>query len=129
MIDNYKISQTSEDVRRDRRIKVIYGYIVEMLTIDNQDYYIPLVAPEEHSMSIDSQCQYIPFDESPEQLAANYGTPRDLIGRRVRVEYYGTRWRIGVARIVPERTRQPAGNITEIPSKGFRFAIAGGGSI
>jgi hypothetical protein len=129
MADDYKISQTVSNIRQDRRIKAIYGYIMEVLNIEEEDYYIPLVALENHALPVDTQCHYIPLDETPEQLASNYGEPRDLIGLRVRVEYYGTRWRTGVARIVPGRTRRPVGTATEIPSRGFRFAVAGGGSV
>ena len=114
---------------QDRQLKAIYGHIVEVLEMNENSYYIVLVAPEETYFSVDTQCEYIPLEESPARLAAAYGVPRDLIGERVRVEYYGARWRAGVAHIVPGRNPQPTGNTSEVPQRGFRFAVAGGGSV
>lgn len=127
MIDKYPTSRHIDHLDQDRTLRAVYGYIIDILSMNDQDYYIPLVGPEETFYSVDTQCNYIPLDESPEQLAANYGSPRDLIGLRVRVEYYGIRWKTGTARIVPGKQRQPVGNLTEVPSRGFRFAVAGGG--
>jgi hypothetical protein len=129
MIDTPEMSRHVDRVEQNRSINAIYGHIINTLDIDEQQYYIALVALEETSFDIDLQCSYIPLEESHEQLSANYGSPRDLIGLRVRVEYYGSSWKTGVAHIVPERNRQPVGNTTEIPARGFRFAVAGGGSI
>jgi len=127
--EEHKISQVVDRVTQDRTIRAIYGHIVDMLNMDDQDYYIALVAPEESNFSVDIMSHYIPIDESTESLAANYGPPEDLIGLRVRVDYYGTAWRSGVAHIVPSRNRVPPGNTSEMPRRGFRFAIAGGGGI
>jgi hypothetical protein len=129
MIDNYQISRQVDYLEEDKTISAVYGYIIDILSIDDQDFYIPLVAPERTVFSADSQSHYIPLDEHFGQLAATYGSPRDLKGLRVRVEYYGTKWNTGVARIVVDRNRQPVGNSMEVPSRGFRFAVAGGGKI
>ena len=130
MINNeFPESRTIQHLEQNRSVNAIYGHIVDILNIDEQDYYVALVAPEESDLSPDIMSHYIPIDEPVSSLAANYGPPRDMIGLRVRVEYYGTRWRRGVAKVVPERDRQPPGNASEVPSRGFRFAVAGGGTI
>jgi hypothetical protein len=129
LIDDHQISRHTDNLEEDTRISAIYGHIIDVLSINGQDFYIPLVALERTVFGVDSQSHYIPLDETDAQLAATYGTPRDLKGNRVRIEYYGQKWNSGVARIVPGRGRQPSGNITEIPSRGFRYAVAGGGSL
>jgi hypothetical protein len=127
--DNYKISQMIHNIEQDRTIRAVYGYIIDILTIEEQDFYIALVGPEEANFPADTMCHYIPIDESPESLAASYGPPKDLVGLRVRVDYYGSSWRRGVAHIVPQRERTSHGNASEVPRRGFRYAVAGGGSV
>ena len=127
--DRREISNSIHQMTQSKSLNAVYGYIVEILSIDDQDFYIPLIAPEDSAMPVDTQCAYIPLEESPEALASSFGAPRDLIGQRVRVEYYGMHWKKGTCRVVPSRNRQPVGNLTEIPSRGFRHAVAGGGSV
>lgn len=128
-ITDTNISRQVEHIEQDRRIKAIYGHIIDVLNMNDNPYYIVLVGPEETYYPVDTQCEYIPLEESPSRLAAAYGEPSELIGLRVRVEYYGMRWRTGVARIVSGRNPEPTGNLTEVPTRGFRFAVAGGGSV
>jgi hypothetical protein len=122
------MSQSIENVSVERSLNITYGHIIGVLSIGDEDYYIPLVAPESTLFRVDAVCEYIPLEETPVQLAASYGPPRDMIGLRVRIEYHGPNWRRGVAKVVPAKEREPMGNETEIPSRGFRYAIAGGGS-
>jgi hypothetical protein len=129
MMNPHQISRETDHVERDRRLQTVYGHIVEMLNLDDQDFYMPLVVLEQSSFAPGSSLNYIPLDDTPEQLAANYGAPRDLIGLRVRIEYFGNSWRTGVAKVVSGRSRQPVGNLTEVPSRGFRYAVAGGGGL
>lgn len=123
------VSRPVENVEQDRKIKSVYGYILDILNMNDEPYYIALVGPEETYYPVDTQCEYIPLEESPTRLASAYGPPEALIGLRVRVEYYGMRWRTGVARIVPGRNPEATGNLSEMPTRGFRFAVAGGGGI
>ncbi len=127
--DRPRMSQNVRQLTQDRSLNAVYGYVVEIFSIDDQDFYIPLIAPEESAFSIDTKTSYIPLEESTESLAASFGEPRNLIGQRVRIEYYGARWQKGTCRIVPPRSREPIGNTMELPSRGFRHAVAGGGGV
>ncbi len=129
MENQHQTSRSIVAVEQSRSLNAIYGHIVEILTIDDRDYYIPLVVPEETIFPVDTQSEYIPLEENAGSLSSNFGKPRDLIGLRVRVEYYGARWRTGVARIISPRRPAATGNESEVPSRGFRFAVAGGGSV
>jgi len=129
VIDEHQVSRMSDHNEIDKTIRAVYGHVVDILRQNDDEFYIPLVALEGSMLPADLMCHYIPMEEPEEQLAASYGEPANLIGLRVRVEYYGINWRSGVARVVPSRSRRPVGNLTEVPTRGFRYAVAGGGSV
>lgn len=110
----------------DRQLNVEYGYVVGVGSTDENPRYLVLVK-KEFSYGVDGAPVLIPVEEPAEVLASTYGRPEDLIGQRVRVEYFGTNWRTGVARIVPSRDIPSRPGLTDIPSRGFRYAVAGGG--
>lgn len=110
----------------DRQLNIEYGYIVGVGSPDESPRYLVLVR-KEFSHGIDGAPVLIPVEEPAEVLASTFGRPEDLIGQRVRVEYFGSNWRTGVARIVPGRDVPSRPGLTEIPGRGFRYAIAGSG--
>jgi len=114
--------------QEDRSLKIGYGYIISMMVNEEESYYHAVVGPEVTRVGL-SESAILPLMETPEFLSATYGPPEDLVGRRVRIEYVGTRWQSGTAKIVPERTARPIGNLVDIPGRGFRYAVPGGGSI
>jgi len=128
MKDPFEISR-QESPSQVESLNTIYGHIIDIFTTGEDDYYVPLVTLESSSFPAETNIAFVPLDESNEQLAATYGSPRDIIGLRVRIEYRGIQWMSGIARIAPEKDRVPVGNATSIPSRGFRYAVAGGGKV
>lgn len=107
-------------------INIAYGYIVGVLSTEEEPRYLALVHREFSTAHPGAESILIPIEETHEHLAATYGTPNDIVGLRVRMEYVGTDPRRGVARIVPGRNVPARPNITELPARGFRYAVAGG---
>jgi hypothetical protein len=130
MRDEYQISRTIYSQGENLAVNTIYGHIVGILPNEEEEIrYIAMVAPDRTNLPATTQIRPLPLEDHDQTLASNFGRPSDLIGMRVRIEYYGSNWESGIARIVPPRERQPVGNLSEVPSRGFRFAVAGGGSI
>ena len=131
MINNYIDNNPNRlrAVEEDTRIHSIFGHIVEIASIDEEDQYLVLVLPEGAILSAEFYAAFLPLEDRPDILASNYGTPRDLIGRRVRIDYYGLDWTKGLARIITNRRVESPGNTIEMPARSFRFAVAGGGAV
>jgi hypothetical protein len=112
----------------DTRVKAEYGYIVDIIAPspeeDNQ-YYIAEVAKENSALPSDIYTAIVHMEQTPQELASLYGTPRDLIGLRVRIDYTGNDFRSGVARVVSGRAPTAMGGFTEVRSRGFRHARPG----
>jgi len=119
----------------DHSVRIVYGYIVDMVGIDgpydeeSEDpvYYLPLVAKEDDNYHFEVTTSPLRFADPPDMLAMNYGTPSDLIGRRVKIEYTGNHWEAGVCTVVEGRRISTAQSILEVPSRGFRYAPPGSG--
>ena len=121
--DNLRVSEKTYEIPH---VRVIYGYIVDMAsTPDDNDLYLPLVRIESLGRPIPEA--FIPLAQPMEQLTAVYGSPRDLIGRRVRIEYQGSKWFLGRATITSTPGDNIPGGEQQLPSVGFRHAIAGRG--
>jgi len=112
-------------------VKVVYGYITDIYTGDEEeeqdDYYIVQIQRENTVNPTNSDYEYIALEQTPEELAALYGAPSDLIGKRVRVDYTGRDFRSGTARIVADVVPRGGQSLTEIESRGFRYAVPGEG--
>lgn len=108
-----------------RRLNVEYAYIVGIAATEEEPRYMVLVKKEFCLGSVSEQPAIVPMEEPPEVLAASFGRPEDLIGQRVRIEYFGSNWKTGIARIVTGRDIPSRPNLTDIPSRGFRYAVAG----
>ncbi len=106
-----------------------YGHVVGILSINDEEYYIPLIVKEGTGVHPTRNTHYIPMADTVEHLATMYGEPQALIGLRVRVEYWGRDWRNGACRIEAGRTRRAAGPAATVETTGFRWAVAGGGVI
>lgn len=112
-----------------RHIAVEYGRIMDILTNEEAEYYVVLVAKERSLHGPESKCAILPLGHTLEELTSNFGTPKDLVGRRVRVEFFGNSWRRGIAYLAFDTSLQGVGTAMELPSRGFRYAVAGGGSV
>jgi hypothetical protein len=111
-------------------LKVAYGHIIEMAQLsEDEEYYVAIVVLERTARPVGTSVMVIPLEESPEFIAATYGAPEDLVGRRVRIEHIGWDVTKGVGRIVAGRSVSPIGTVMELPSRGFRFAAAGQGGV
>jgi len=124
-----QFGSSGEDYGEDRALRVDYGYILAMLSNDRYQYYHGLIALERSRLPAGTSARVMVIEEGVESLAATYGAPEDLVGRRVRIEYVGRSWWTGTVRIVPGREAEPIGELMNIPSRGFRYAVAGGGSV
>jgi len=124
-----EIGSLPADRDEDRSLRVDYGYILAMMSNDEEQYYHGLIALERSSVPAGSESRVMAIEEGHEHLAASYGAPEDLIGRRVRIEYVGKHWWTGTVKIVPGRRTRPIGELMDVPSRGFRYAVAGGGSV
>jgi hypothetical protein len=111
-------------------IAVQFGYIVDVLTSDDEAFYVAVVMREISSpqMPADSNPIMCPLGHPIEELTSLYGEPEALIGRRVMIEYVGSNWGGGVARLTLPRVPTSIGTAMELPSRGFRHAVAGSGS-
>lgn len=113
----------------DRSLNIEYGYIVGAFSSDEEPRYFVLVLKEFSRVDPRQDPAAIPIEESYEHLAATYGPPENLVGLRVRIEYVGTDWKLGSARIAPPRDVPVRANLTSLPARGFRYAQAGGSSL
>lgn len=111
------------------QIKFIYGYIRDVLQIENQEIYTVRISTEDTMEEIDSNLSAIPLDQTPEELSSLYGPPSSLIGRRVRVEYTSNSYADGVARIVADFEMRDQTSFNTNKTRAFRYAVAGGGGI
>ena len=112
----------------DRSLNIEYGYIVGAFTSDDQPRYFVLVLKEFSRVDPRQDPAAMPIEEAYEGLASTYGPPENLVGMRVRIEYVGTDWKLGSCRLAPGREVPVRGNLTSLPSRGFRYASAGGSS-
>jgi hypothetical protein len=127
----YKNSSVPQDSLRasDNALRVVRGYILQIVSLGEDRYYKVLVALEgARAGQAVKNARVVTIEEPGEHLAATFGEPEDLIGRRVRIEYTGGNWWRGVARVIPQQN-EALGESLDLPSRGFRYAVAGGGSI
>jgi len=110
-------------------VNVEFGFILSIVEDQDDTYYIAIVAKEMNSLQADSQLAIMPIGHTIEELSSLFGEPSDLIGRRVRIEYRGGNWRTGMCRLAAPVVQGSVGTAMEVPSRGFRYAVAGGGSV
>jgi hypothetical protein len=113
----------------DRSLNIEYGYIIAAFTSEEEPRYFVLVLKEFSRVDPRQDPAAMPIEESYEYLASTYGSPENLVGLRVRIEYIGSDWKLGAAKIVPGRDVPVRGTLTSLPSRGFRYAAAGGSSL
>lgn len=129
MDSEHQISQISRHSISDRRLQVEYGYVFDIISLEEQSYYIAVVGREQGIIPADEDSTVVPLEHSIEELTSLYGAPEDIIGLRVRVEYFGEDWRQGIAKIVSPREPSGVGTSMDVDSRGFRHAVAGGGNV
>lgn len=81
----------------------IYGTIIGYKRDESEgDLYKVQIRPDGDSTS-GSRFNYISLGDDPAMIASNYGAPRDLVGKRVKVVFRGGSWTSGLAYIVGDR--------------------------
>lgn len=115
-------------VTNNTTLNVEYGYIIGMLNSENDGpLYRAAVARERTRNTASQDWHLLPFDQTVEELRSLYGDPQDLIGLRVRIEYYGTNWTLGRIRIVSPKGLETRSSGSEFNNRGFRYAVPGEG--
>ena len=125
-------NHTQERVVVEDRTKITYGHIVDILmTQDEKDNnsppgrYIPIIAKEGFFGPASENVVPMRIAQTPQYLAANYGSPEDLIGYRVKIEYTGSSWIYGVCTIVDNGQPDEIGEALSVEGERFLFARAG----
>ncbi len=129
------MSRVSKNARPERRqigpssLNVEFGFILDVIGDEDNVYYIAIVAKEKNVFPADTQLATLPLTHTTEELNSLFGAPEDIVGRRVRIEYRGSDWRKGACSLTVNSQIAPVGTSMEVPSRGFRYAVAGGGSV
>jgi len=110
-------------------LNVEFGFIVDIIADEEETYYLAIVAKERGVLPADSELAMLPLAHTVEELTSLYGSPQDVIGRRVRIEYRSHNWRRGICFLTAGQAIRGASRAMEVPSRGFRYAVAGGGSV
>lgn len=112
---------------QNRVVQYSFGTIVGIRREGSQAFYEVQVRPDRDQVS-PARFKYIPLIDETEVIAASYGSPEDLIGRRVRIEYRGAHWSQGTAKLVRETNRRTdvSANL-ETSTQPFTFAPPGSG--
>jgi hypothetical protein len=111
-------------VSREER-KVEYGYIVDVPAQEGAGRrYLVLAIRESSALDPAKAPFFVAIEGTIEELASLYGEPRELIGRRIRVEYRGHPSQ-GIAYLVQGAEVESADGMLTLENSGFRHAVAG----
>ncbi len=124
---------SQQDGQRVSRPRVKYGIIKDVVgRKTQQSVYVVILTLINSDGSPAGTSGPIPLQEHPAMIAANYGSPDELIGRYVcKVEYRGTSVNRGVATIIKPITddKEITEQTNQVQITGAAFAPPGSGMI
>lgn len=124
---------SKQDGMRISRARTKYGIIKDIVGRNKQQgVYVVILELIDLDGSSAGVSGPIPLQEHPSMLAANYGSPEELIGRYVcKVEYRGSSVNRGVATIVKPITddKELTEQTNQVQITGAAFAPPGSGLI
>lgn len=115
---------------RVKRKRTRYGIIKDVTGKDTSGEYIVIVQFFDEQGKSAGLSKPIPLSEDPLFLAANYGSPKDLINRYwCKIDFEGPSMNRGTASIIRNsvRDKEEAGKSNELQIKGAAFAPPGSG--
>jgi hypothetical protein len=125
--------ESQQDGQRVARARTKYGIIKDVVgRKTQQSVYVVILNLINNDGSSAGVSGPIPLQEHPAMIAANYGSPDELVGRYVcKVEYRGSSVNRGVATIVKPITndREITEQTNQVQITGAAFAPPGSGLI
>lgn len=127
---NHSVSKNESVTNtQSRSLNVEYGYIIDIVSVGEARFFTAMISRERTFRDHLADATVMSLEQTSEELIATYGSPEDLIGLRVRIDYVGNNWTKGIAKVVGSYTPQDIGHSTDIDSRGFRYAIPGRGTV
>lgn len=124
---------SKQDGNQVARARTRYGIIKDVIGVKKQQgVYVVILDFINSKGAFDGVSGPIPLQEHPTMIAANYGSPEDLIGKYTcKVEYKGSSANRGLASIVKPLTddKEITEQTNQIQITGAAFAPPGSGLI
>lgn len=125
-----KLHGKQQDVYTDK-VKIAYGIIKDVIgSSSNQGVYTVILEIVDKDGRATGRTGPIVLQEHPGMIAANYGSPMDLIEKYIcKVEYRGTSVNRGVATIIRpiDSNQEMVENFNKVEISGMSFAPPGSG--
>lgn len=124
-----KTNNKTDDIK-SRKTRTVYGYIKSSIN-DTYSFKVTIIDHNKKPMFV---VWPISLMESPQDLAARFGSPSDMVLEHlmVRITYYGHSIESGTATVVkdktnryPEAEQELAGKSNSLPVQGTAFAPPG----